>query len=95
MKRRAFLLGLLAAPAAPLLAKIPAPATIAAAGSRVADAMTEALLAAAERAVNPPMLVDANGNITALYVNQYRDEFVAQLEHHQSLLREVMGRAVR
>lgn len=75
MKRRAFLLGAISLPAAPILPKIPAAAPGA---SATIDAMASAawatLLEAAERAVNPLIVVDENGAIHPIMTAQLAEQ---------------------
>ena len=74
MKRRTFLQWIVAAPVAQSL-PIPAmPAPYADTGKRATDAMISALLAQAERIVNPPLIIDTEGVIRQ-FVTQAGKEY--------------------
>jgi hypothetical protein len=89
MKRRAFLLGLIAAPAAPILPKLAAePPKFW--GGAIGGGMADLLSSALDKIINPPLVIDANGNITELFAVNYHEEVIATFEQNRALLRAIV-----
>jgi hypothetical protein len=72
MNRRGFLAGVLALPAAPLLAALPKPALYG--QSAIAEAMRDLLLLQAERIVNPPVIMMPTPDGMQFYSLQFIEE---------------------